>query len=330
MSSQPKTLITPQIGASRTNTRESFLAYAFILPAAIPLLLFSLYPIAAVFFGSFFKDVDTQTPHFVGLANFDAVLGGREFWHSLLVTVYYVLGVAPVAIILSFLIATLLHQNILARGMYRTAFFLPYVTSTVAAASIFRWIFGISQRSVANIVFNWFGLPQQGWVQEPRGIFELIANHFGATEFPLWAAGPSLALCCVIVFSIWHMLGFNIVVFLAGISAISRDVYEAADVDGANWWQKTRYITLPLLSPTMFFLLIISVIRSFQSFNDIYILTPVERTNSTQNLVLLIVSKMREGGDYGFALAVSFILFLIIMGLTLAQVRLFERQVHYQ
>lgn len=310
--------------------REWMLAYLFILPAAIPLLVFSLYPIAAVFLGSFFKDVDTAAPHFVGLANFDAVLGGREFWHSLLVTVYYVLGTAPTALILAFLIAALLHQRILARGMYRTAFFLPYVTSTVAAASIFRWIFGISQHSVANITFSWLGLPSQGWVQEPRGILELIANHFGIMQFPSWAAGPSLALCCVVIFSVWHMLGFNIVVFLAGISAISREVYEAADVDGANWWQKTRYITLPLLSPTIFFLFIISTIRSFQSFNDIYILTPVERTNSTQNIVLLIVSKMREGGDYGFALAVSFLLFVIIMGLTLMQTRLFEKQVHYQ
>lgn len=310
--------------------REWLLAYILLLPAAIPLLIFSIYPIFAVFAGSFFQGIGRGDMQFVGTLNFDRVLGGREFWHSLLVTVYYVLGTMPLALIIAFLIAALLHQRIRARGMYRTAYFLPYITSTVAAAAVFRWIFGVSRRSLANVALTGMGLPQQLWVQEPRGIFELIAGHFNYVNFPQWAGGPSLALVCVMIFSIWHMLGFNIVIFLAGLSAIPKEVYEAAEVDGANWWQKTRYVTLPLLTPTLFFLMIISTIRAFQTFNDIYIITPSERSNSAQNLVMLIVSKMREGGDFSFALAVSFLLFLMILGLTIAQLRLFERRVHYQ
>lgn len=310
--------------------RDTLLAFLMLLPAAVPLLVFSLYPISAVFFGSFFDGVGPGKLRFAGMLNYDRVLGGEAFWESLVITVFYVLGTLPFALGIAFVIAALLHQQIVGRGMYRTAYFLPYITSTVAAAIVFTWIFGISDRSLANLLFASLDLPQQRWVQEPRGILELIAHHFGVRAYPQWAGGPSLALLCVMVFSVWHMLGFNIVVFLAGLSAIPKEIYEAAEVDGAGWWQRTRHVTLPLLAPTWFFLGIVSTIRAFQSFNDIYIITPTERLNSTRNLVMLIVAKMREGGDYGYAMAVSCLLFFMILGLTLAQMRLFERKVHYQ
>jgi multiple sugar transport system permease protein len=310
--------------------KEPALAYLFLAPAMVVLAVFWLYPLVAVFVGSFFHDWGTAGREFVGLRNFDQALGGSEFWESLLVTGYYVLGTAPVALALGFLIAVFLHQQIRARGMYRTAYFLPYVTSTVAAAEVFRWIFSVSERSPANVALDWLGLDKLQWTEEPRGILEMAANGLGFENFPAWAGGPSLALACVMGFSVWHMLGFNIVVFLAGLSTIPKDLYEAAEIDGASWGQRTWGVTLPLLTPTLVFLTIISVIRAFQSFNDVFVLTPVERYYSTRNVVMLIVSCMREKSELGYASAVSFLLFLIILGFTLLQMRLFERRTHYQ
>jgi multiple sugar transport system permease protein len=318
----------PTRGARQAN--EWLLAYAFIAPALLCLGVFTLYPLVSVFAGSFYRGWGTANPAFVGLANFDRVLGGTEFWRSLLITGYYVLGTAPAAIAIAFLIAALLHQQIRARGFYRAAYFLPYVTSTVAAAMVFRWIFGLSERSPANAALGWLGILPQRWTLEPRGILELFANGAGWENFPAWAGGPSLALVCVMLFAIWHMLGFNIVVFLAGISAIPREIYEAAEVDGAGWRERMRHITLPLLSPTLFFLGIVSIVRAFQSFNDVYVLTPKQRGDSTQNVIMMIYANMVERSDFGFASAVSFVLFLIILGLTLLQMKLIEKRVHYE
>ncbi len=320
----------PSKTSLRNRRREAALGYAFLAPAFAILALFHIYPLLAVVYGSLFRNWGSPKAAFCGLENFDRALSGSQFWHSLLITVYYVLGTAPVAMALGFAIAALLHQKIRAKTFYRAAYFLPYVTSTVAAAAVFRWIFGLNPRSPANIALGWLGLEPAYWTHEPRGILELAAGALGFSGYPAWAGGPSLALVCVMFFSVWHMLGFSIVVFLAGMSAIPNEVYEAAEVDGANWRQRTLHVTLPLLSPTVFFLSVISIIRAFQSFNDIFILTPIERANSTRNVIMLIVSYMREGGDLGFASAVSCILFLIVLSLTLVQMRVFERKVHYQ
>ncbi|MCX7014454.1 MAG: sugar ABC transporter permease [Candidatus Sumerlaeota bacterium] len=321
----------PRFAAAQAlQRREAILAYGFLLPAFAPLAVFFLYPLAAVFAGSLFRDWGTPLRRFAGVENFDLVLGGSEFWRSLLITVYYVAGTAPVALALGFLIASLLHQQIRARGFYRASYFLPYITSTVAAAAVFRWIFGVGPRSAANVFVGWFGFEKLQWTLEPRGLFEMIADGLGFQGYPAWAGGPSLALLCVMAFAIWHMLGFNIVVFLAGLSAIPKELYEAAEVDGANWRQRTTQITLPLLSPTLLFLGLVSVIRAFQSFNDVYILTPVQRSYTTRNVIMLIYQRMVERTDFGYASAISFVLFLIILSLTLLQLQLFEKRVHYQ
>lgn len=310
--------------------KEWALAYGFLAPAFLVLAVFVLYPLVAVLVISLFRGWGTKSVTFCGMENFDRVFGGGDFWESLLITIYYVVGTAPVALVLSFVIAAMLHRQIRGRAFYRSAYFLPYVTSTVAAAAVFGWIFGLSERSPANIVLHWIGVPRQFWTQEPRGIVELLANGVGIADFPTWAGGPSLALVCVMLFSIWHMLGFNIVVFLAGMTTIPREIHEAAEVDGASWFQRTFRVTLPLLSPTVFFLTLISVIRAFQTFNDVYILTPYQRTATTRNVIMLIYNNMVDRSDFGYGSAISFVLFLIILLLTLIQIRLFERKVHYQ
>jgi multiple sugar transport system permease protein len=212
--------------------------------------------------------------------------------------------------------------------MFRTLYFLPYVTSTVAAAMVFRWIFSTGESGVANTVLGWLRISPSRWCNEPTGMFTLLAEKVGLT-LPAWAGGPPLALVCVMVFSIWHSLGFDIVIFLAGLSAMPREVFEAAEVDGASARQKAWHVTLPLLTPTLFFLAIISTIRSFQTFNQIFMMTPVGNRSSTMNLTMLIFSRFYENPHYGLATATAVALFLIILTLTVFQLKVLGPRVHY-
>ena len=305
--------------------RTKWQAYLFLAPAAILLLAFSIYPL----FHAMNLSLRTHRgAEFAGLENYQTLLGGEEFWDALGVSVWYVVGTVPITIVLGFLIASLLFQQLRARGMFRTIYFLPYVTSTVAAAMVFRWIFSTGESGAANTVLEWFGASPSRWCNEPAGVFTLLAEQAGV-QLPAWAGGPSLALVCVMIFSIWHSLGFDVVIFLAGLSAMPREVYEAAEVDGANARQRMWHVTLPLLTPTLFFLAIISTIRSFQTFNQIFVMTPVGNRSSTMNLTMLIFSRFYENPHFGLATATAVALFLIILMLTVFQLKVLGPRVHY-
>jgi len=308
--------------------RARWQPYLYLAPAAILLLTFSIYPLFHAFNMSLFTKWGKPTQRVVGMANYEELLvTGGQFWDALGVSVWYVAGTVPVALVLGFLVANLLFQKLRGLGLYRTIYFLPYVTSTVAAAMVWRWIFAPESRGLANTVFSWFGRETLHWYYEPTGVFQLVAEGLGV-ELPGWAAGPSLALVCVMLFSIWHALGFDVVIFLAGLSAIPREMYEAAEVDGANTRQKLWRITLPLLSPTLFFLIIISTIRSFQTFNQIYVMTRQESIATTQNLPMLIFNNFQDG-YYGLATAAAVLLFVLMLGLTVVQMKVLGRRVHY-
>jgi ABC-type sugar transport system permease subunit len=165
------------------------------------------------------------------------------------------------------------------------------------------------------------------WLLEPKGVLFLLTGGRISEE-----VGPSLALCCVILFEIWHGSGFMIVIFLAGLTAIPRELEEAAVVDGAGWFQTTRRVTLPLLSPTVFFLLIVNGIKAFQSFNSFYALTGNGRgpLNTTQNLTVYIYSNFYEYNRLGYGAAVATLLAVAIVALTLLQWRYLGRRVHYE
>ena len=308
--------------------RQGGQAYLYLAPAAVLLLGFSIYPLLHAFNMSLQTEWLKESQHYVGLRNYTTLLTSAEFWNALGVSVWYVLGTVPVTLALSFFVANLLFQKLRALGLYRTIYFLPYVTSTVAAAMVWRWVLEPSHRGVANTILGWLGVDPLGWYNEPRGVFALIADGLGI-GLPAWAAGPSLALVTVILFGIWHALGFCVVIFLAGLSALPREVYEAADVDGAGGWQKLRHITLPLLSPTLYFLAIISTIRAFQTFNEFFVLTSEQCTGSTQSLTMLIFNQCYNEFHYGLATAAAILLFAIMLGLTALQMRVVGRRVHY-
>lgn len=330
--------------------RDRLTPYLYILPAFALIAIFEIWPILFGFWMSLWR-WGLVPERFVGIANYERVLtetlrfGERgpqigEMGRSLLATLYYVLGSVPLTLVLAFIFAQLLMRPIARRGLFRTIFFLPYVTSVVAAALVFGWIFN-SQVGLANLVLESLGLPRQTWLLDPEPIGVKLLGLAGLgwpQGWPLDLAGPSMAMLCIILFSVWQSLGFSIVIFMAGMASIPRELYDAARIDGASGWQLTRHITLPLLSPTSFFLLIVSLISAFQAFAPVYVLSggggygngaggPLD---TTLVITVYIVRNFYERTSaVGYAAAVSFVLFAILLALTLIQFRLLGRRVHY-
>ncbi len=301
-------------------TRGNLLAYAFLAPSFAVLAVFSLYPILLALWMSMFKcGFGGTLQKFIGLANYVEAATDPGFWNALKVTLFYALGTIPVTLVISFVAANLLFLNIRGRSFYRAAYFLPFVTSAVAAAAIWKWAlhpqiedpFGI-----ANVILTHLGLPGRRWLLEPRGIF--------------WGSGPSLALCCVMLNSVWHAVGFNIVIFLAGLSNVPKELYDAAKVDGAGFWHTMWSITLPMISPTFYFLVMISTIGSFQTFTSIYIMTGGGPAGTTRNITMLIYENFYVNhGMTGYAAALAIILFVMILCITGLLAKSSGRRVHY-
>jgi len=312
--------------------RETLVAYLFLLPAGAVIFTFHLLPVFYAFYISLHKWILVKGP-FIGLGNFAKALRDPNFYQSLQVTLYYVIGTVPLTIIFSIFIAYLLFQKIRGLSVYRTFYFLPYIVSAVAAGAVFAWLFQ-PRFGPVNMVLNAIGIGSQKWLLEPRGIFELMAGYAGVT-LPAWAAGPSQALVAIMVFAIWQIMGFDIVVFLAGLGAIPNELYEAARIDGASGWQLFRRITIPMLSPTTFFIMMISIIGSFQAFNHIYVMTTASAgtlggpLGTTTTLTIYMFRQFWDNQNMGYGSALAFILFGIILLLTVLQNQILEKRVHY-
>jgi ABC-type sugar transport system permease subunit len=320
-------------GRRARRRKEVLLAYALLAPSGVIIAAFGFLPLLNALLLSL-RDWRLQPGPWVGFRNYALALFGpgesAEFWRSLGVTVYYVAGTVPLTIVLGYLLAELLHSRLRGLAFYRTLFFIPYVASPVAAAAVWRWLlnpnFGLATAIAAR-----FGAHPR-WLEEETGVLALLGSALHA-PVPEWAAGPSLALVCIVLVTVWHNLGFAVVVLLAGLSAVPGEVTEAARLDGARGWSLMRRVKIPLLSPTLFFLTIVFTIRAFQMFTQIYMLSPDNRPGpTTRNITLYIVQTFNEqqprlGPGYGAAVAV--LLFLIILLLTLIQFRLLGRRVHY-
>jgi multiple sugar transport system permease protein len=324
---------TSRLTRSLHRRRDAWCAWFFLLPSAVLLGIFGFWPLISAALLSLQK-WQSAPGGFVGLANYQQALTAEPaFWKSLQVTLWFVVGTVPTTIAVGYLLAELLHSRLRGLGFYRTLFFLPYVVSPVAAAAVWRWILN-PNFGVANAVTGRFGV-QLRWLNEETGVFQLLAEA-AHLSLPGWAAGPSLALVCIIGVTIWHSLGFAVVVLLAGIAAIPAELTEAARMDGAGGWTLLRRVRLPLLSPTLFFLLVVFTIRAFQTFTQVYILSVDNRggpNETTRNITLYIVQSFNEhaarlGAGYGSAVAM--LLFGIILVLTLLQFRLLGPRVHYQ
>jgi multiple sugar transport system permease protein len=310
---------------------ENAQAYLFLVPAIAFLGLFKILPALYAVYISLFR-WDVIQGAFRGLDNYGDILWAnatrsQAFWQSLSTTVTYALITVPIEMSLALVVAYVLFQKLRGRDIYRTIFYLPYVTSTVAAATVFFYVFH-PQYGLVNTLLASIGISGLQWFQEPDGVFQMMGKAVGLA-IPEWAAGPSLALIGVAIFSIWHFLGFQILIFLGGLGNIPVEYYEAAKLDGANQWQLFRRITLPLLSPQIFFVFTIATIGVLRAFNEIFILTNGGPLDTTRTVTLLVFKTFFQQGQIGLGSAMGVLLTLIILAFTLIQFRFLERRVEY-
>lgn len=321
--------------------RENLLAYLYVAPAASVLFVFWLLPVGISFYISLTNWLGGDTfdvVKFIKLKNYVLALHDEEFFKSLFNTFNYALYSVPPTLIIALTIAILLNQNIKFRGIFRTIYFLPYVTTWVAISIVWGYFYNREFGLANHILMNQLHLGRLEWLAEPRGIIQLILQ---ALLMPLGVnielshpllAGPSLAMFSIIITSVWREIGFFMVIFLAGLQTIDKTLYEAAEIDGASAWQKFRFITLPLLSPVTFFLLIISMIGALKVYVPMLIMTPDGGPdNTTMTMVFYIYEKGFTGlWRLGYAAAIAYLLFIIILVLTLLQNALLGRRVHYE
>ena len=287
--------------------RDSWWAWLFLAPTVLGLAVLSAGPIIASF-GISLTDWDLLSPaEFVGLDNFATLFSNDRFLLALRNTAFFTLTSVPLGLILGLGLALALDQPIRGIAIIRTAYFLPVVTSTTAIALVWLWIYS-PQGGLLNAVLGVFGIPPEKWVSDP-----------------FWSM-PS-----IVAMSVWQGLGTTVIIFLAGLQGIPQEFYDAAAVDGAGRWARFRHVTVPLLTPTIFFTGILAFIGAFQVFDQVYVLArPGEPSRSTITLVYFIYEAGFDNFKMGLAAAASWILFLIVAILTILYFRSQRRWVHYQ
>jgi multiple sugar transport system permease protein len=251
--------------------------------------------------------------------------GDKDFLNSLPITLFYALGTVPLELILALILAYILFQKIRGQEFFRMIYFLPYITPLVAGAVVFRTIFSPRDSSLANTILSYLGVSPLKWLFEPKPVSQIL---FGVQLPGLWA-GPSLALVSVILFGVWTYVGYNTVIFLAGLGSIPHELYEAAQIDGANNWHLFRYITIPLLSPVTFYLALIAFIGTFKAFNQIYVMRVPSAQGTVNVASVTIFDTFYKANQFGYAAAQAIILFVIILFLTMVQNKVFGERVFY-
>lgn len=320
-----------------TYIRENVEAFLYLLPAALVLLAFWFFPVVfsiGVSFTDWTGASNLDTVTWTGIENYARALSDPQFRQVLYNTTNYVLYSVPLTVAGALGIAALLNSPIRARNVFRTIYFVPFVTTWVAISIVFKYVFN-EQFGLVNYLLHNAGLPTFGWLNEPRGIVEIFLQDGLGIQLkePLHPliAGPSLAMFAIVLTSVWRDVGYFMVIFLAGLQNIDRTYYEAAEIDGANPLQRFRHITWPLLSPTTFFVLVVSLIAAFKVFVPMYVMTPGGTPGGTTETLVSYLFKVGFTGyrELGFASAVAYILFLIILMLTVLQNRFIGRRVHY-
>jgi ABC-type sugar transport system permease subunit len=290
-----------RIGAAIVAIRKYYLAYLFILVPVLSTVIFIFIPMASSFVFSFCNWSGIQPPEFVGLANYrKLMLGDRKFAKAFVNTTIFVIlgqGTGPALGLIS---ALALNQRIRFRAGFRTIYFLPYMTSMVVVATVWKMLY--SQGGLVNAVLGTLGLPSTRWLLNPK-----------------------TALLAIIVTSVWQGFGFETVIFLAALQAIPKELYEVAMIDGANAWNRFRYVTIPGLRPVIVMVYIVGIIGSYQVFDQIYVMTAGGPLYSTQSIVGHLFSNFTYM-KFGYASAVAYVLFAILAVFSYLQVRFFGRE----
>lgn len=300
-------------------------AFLFLLPATVIIVGFHVLPMFYAFFRSMYRWDLISEPSWVGIGNYQELIASEHFWNAIKVTLYYALFTVPAGIMLSLFIALMLNSKIRGLSFYRTMYYLPVITSINAVAIVWNYLFE-PQRGFLNHALGFIGVDPVRWLQEDTGILQFLLGSW----WPDWLAGPSVALTAIMIMSVWKGLGYNVIIFLAGLQNIPGHLYEAAHIDGAGPLRCFRHITWPILSPVTFFVLVMSTISSFQVFAQIYIMTPNGGpNNSCAVIVYYLYEQAMKHFRYGYALAIATVLFGIIFTMTVIQKLFVEKKVHY-
>jgi len=278
----------------------------FILPAILGLFVFMWGPILASLGLSFTKWNLITSPEWRGFQNYIELFQDPLFLKVMKNTFYFVVMYAPILIISSLFIAIGLNQKIKFKDGFRIMYFLPVVTSVAAVSVIWRWVFN-SRSGLLNVLLGYVGIQGPAWIED-----------------------PNIALFSVALMSVWWTLGTNILIFLAGLQDIPRVYYEAAEIDGASGWKKMRYITLPLLTPTTFLVVVLAMIQGFKVFGQVYIMTGGGPVNSTNVILLYMYRKAFENLEVGLGSAVACIFFIIVTFFTFIQFKVSGAWVKYR
>lgn len=293
----------------KATLKSTLVALLYLAPALIFIGIFTIYPIFKSIDMSFYTDfsIFTGEVRARGLENYEELLTDPDFYKALKNTALYVVGVVPASIIISLFIAVLLNSIPRFQSFFRSVFFLPFVTSTVAISVVWSWLYH-SRYGLINYILGWFGIDAINWLGDPDN-----------------------AMLSVIIMAIWKGLGFNILLLLVGLNNISENYYKAAQVDGAGVWARFTHITIPLLRPTLFLLSVIGIINSSKVFDEVFALFSGRPgpAGSATTIVYYLFRKFYEQFDYGVAAAAGIVLFLIVLGITIIQYagnRYFEKR----
>lgn len=285
--------------------RKALVISLFILPSLVPLVAFTLGPMIASAGISFLRWDLLRAPRFLGLQNYANAVADPDLQAAVVHTLVFIVGYLPLVYLGGLGLALLLNLRLRGSSFFRAAYFLPVVTSWVVVALVWKWLLN-PQSGIVNSALDLVGIAGPGW----------------------WT-DPGWALPSIILTSAWKDLGFVMVILLAGLQAIPAEYYEAAAVDGAGRWSRFRSITLPLLSPSTFFVLVISLINSFQVFDQVWVMTGGGPAGSSSVIVEQIVRHAFSYNQMGYAAALSWLLFAVILVVTLVQFRLQRRWVSY-
>lgn len=294
---------------SRRKRNEWIWGYAMIAPVTAGLIIFYFYPFFQVIYDSFFKiGAFDKRQGFVGGSNYVRMFSDSEMWMTLGNTFKYVIIIVPVTVTLSLFIAVLLNMKVKGLSIFRVIYFLPAITMAAAVSMVWRWIFN-GNYGILNGILNLFGIPPVQW----------LGNR-------------STALLCVCCAAVWSNIGYYMIILLAGIQGISKEYYESAELDGAGAFQKFTKITFPLITPTLFYVIIMIIISTFQTFDSIYLMIGPKSTaiKYTQSVVMYFYRQAFNYSNKGYASAVAVLLFIIIMAITVFQMKMQKKWVNYE
>lgn len=291
-------VLTRRVQRNASTKEQTRTAYLMLIPALIILGVFVFYPIVSAGYLSLtsWDGFNPEKP-FVGLSNYIRLAKDNEFWNSLLVTIIYAFGVSVLSVINGLFFALLLDAPLRGRGIYRTIYFLPVVTSSVAIAIVWKYMLDYS-----GLINTWLG-------------------KIGVSG-PDWLQNRWLALLALTLLTVWKNLGFNIVLYLTALQSLPKAVFEASEIDGANKFKQVRFIVVPLLRPMTFFVIVQALINSFQAFDLVYVFTEGGPRGGTDVLGMMMYRQAFRLGDFGYGTAISLVTLVLVLLVTLVQWKL--------